>query len=399
MSPGRAASGEQGDCSPSDATIADDARFLALALELALLGQGQTRPNPMVGSVVVRNGEIIGKGHHPKAGQDHAENRALADAGGDARAATLYTNLEPCAHQGRTPPCTDAIIRGGTKRVVACLRDPDPRVNGKGFAALEEAGIEVNVGLLAEEARKLNEAYFHYLGTGRPFVTVKAGSSLDGRIAAPRREGQAAAGSPLWVTSPQAREEAMRLRGRNDAVLVGIGTVLEDDPLLSVRDPASPRPILRAVLDSGLRTPPACRLLGSLQEGPVVIYHTQGAAAQHAAALRAAGAETVAAGKGARVDLDLVLEDLGRREILALLVEGGGEVIGSFLSRGLVDRICLFLAPSFLGARAVPLVGSAAARPGGRKEEETHPELPLRLDSFTVIRVGSDLLIEGSPSR
>jgi diaminohydroxyphosphoribosylaminopyrimidine deaminase/5-amino-6-(5-phosphoribosylamino)uracil reductase len=335
----------------------------------------------MVGSLVVREGEVVGTGYHPRVGEDHAEVRAIREAREDARGATLYSSLEPCAHHGRTPPCVDRILSAGVRRLVACTRDPNPLVNGRGFSALREAGVEVEVGLLEEEAHRLNEGYFRFMESGQPFVTVKAAASLDGRIAA-------AGGRSQWISSPEARCEAMRLRARHDAVLVGLGTVLADDPLLSVREPANARPILRAVLDSRLRLPTSCRLLGSPDAGPVVVYHAAGAPEERASALTRAGAITVAAGGVDHVDLGAVLDDLGRREVLGVLVEGGGRVIGSFLQEQRADRLLLFLSPRLLGSQGVPLLDG--------RELSTLDEA-IRLERMTTRRIGADIMVEGRP--
>lgn len=359
----------------------EDRRFLEATLELARLGEGRTRPNPMVGSIVVSGGEVIGRGHHRRAGEEHAEIGAIAQAGKAAIGGTLYTNLEPCCHQGRTPPCVDRIIEAGIRRVVACTQDPNPLVDGRGFDLLRRAGIVVETGGLEAEAVRLNGGFFSLIRTGRPLVTVKAASSLDGRLSA-------AGGHSRWVTSPASREAAMRLRGRHDAVLVGIETVLADDPLLTVRPPAEERPVLRVVLDSMLRTPPECRLLATPSGGPVIIYHVTGAPAGRAEPLAARGAELVAAGPGPRPDIGRVLDDLGRREMLSLLVEGGGRVIGSFLSGGWAGRVCLFLSPTFLGAAGTPVLDGWSTDDCGRA---------MRLGKISTRRVGPDLFIEGVP--
>jgi diaminohydroxyphosphoribosylaminopyrimidine deaminase / 5-amino-6-(5-phosphoribosylamino)uracil reductase len=360
---------------------AEDRRFLGQALALALGGRGRTHPNPMVGSLVVRDGAVLGSGFHLQAGREHAEVLAIAQAGEKARGATLYSSLEPCCHQGRTPPCVERIVSSGIRRVVACTEDPDPRVNGRGLGSLRAAGLEVDVGLLAEEGRRLNEAFFHFVATGRPLVRLKAGSSMDGRIAA--RPGAAG-----WITSEEARAEAMLLRERHDAVLVGVRTVLADDPLLTLRPPARVRPIVRVVLDSGLRTPPRGKLLSDPDGGPVLVFHVRGAPAERMSELRAAGATPIEAGKGPRVELPIVLGELARRDLLAVLVEGGGEVLGAFARARLADRVSLFVAPSLLGPGGVALTSSS----GAEDPESPWEALPLRW--LGVRRVGPDLLME-----
>jgi len=367
---------------------AEDARMLGLGLDLARQGEGRTHPNPMVGSVVVKDGEIVGRGYHPMAGSEHAEVIAIAEAGAAARGATLYSTLEPCCHQGRTPPCVERIVSSGIRRVVASVQDTDPRVNGGGFERLREAGVEVSVGMLAEEALRLNEAWFHFVRTGRPFVILKVATSLDGRIAPVRGAGGA-------VTSPEARSEAMRLRGRCDAILVGAGTIRIDDPLLSVRAPVVEKAIVRVVLDSDLCMPPSSRLLQTPEAGPVIVYHSTTAPHGRVEALRRAGAQTVPAGSGHRVPLGAVLEDLGRREIVAVLVEGGGEVAADFIAAGLVDRLCLFVAASLLGPAGVPLVGGTGGElaPGAGA-----PWVGIRLEPFQLRRAGPDFVVEGRPT-
>ncbi len=357
-----------------------DARLVGLTLELAAKGEGQTHPNPMVGAVVARGGEIAGTGFHVRAGLEHAESIALTAAGDAASGATLYTNLEPCSHQGRTPPCVEQIIRAGVRRVVCGVRDPNPLVNGRGFQALRAAGIEVVSDVLAEECARLNRAFFRHVTTGRPWVTVKAACSLDGRIAAAGRGGEG-------ITGPESRAEAMRLRARHDAVLVGVGTVLLDDPRLTVRAPAEPRPILRAVVDSALRTPPASQLARLAAEAPLVIYHTERAEARLRKALESTGAQCVAAGTGPSVSLDAALADLGRRDVMSLLVEGGGALIGSFLRESRADELHLFVAPIVLGDRGVPLAGGwSAARAADA----------LRVGGLSVRRFGGDLHLSGT---
>lgn len=369
-------------------TRAEDARFLGLALDLASKGQGRTRPNPMVGAIVVKDGEIVGCGYHARAGEEHAEVIAIGRAGKEASGATLYSSLEPCCHQGRTGPCVDRIVGAGVRRVVACTVDPDPRVNGRGLEALRAAGLQVSSGLLEPEARRLNEAFAHFVTARSPFVTLKAGASLDGKIGPEGGPGREAAPRDRWITSQEARREAMRLRDRNDAILVGIGTVLADDPLLTVREPAESRPIVRAVLDSSLRTPPGCRLLRSAAGGPVVLYHAGTGRRGCAEALCSAGAVVVKAGDGPRVDLDLVLSDLAQRDVMGLLVEGGGEVLGSFLAERKFQKVCLFTAPTVLGPGSVAFAPAPGA--GGWME-------PLRLGFLSARRVGPDLMIEAEP--
>ena len=272
------------------AASARDARHLSRCLSLAARGAGQTSPNPMVGAVLVRGGRIIAQGYHRRAGLPHAEAMALRRAGPLARGATLYVNLEPCSHFGRTPPCVRAIVAAGVRRVVACHRDPFPLVNGRGFAALRGAGIRVDVGLLRAQAVRLNEAYLRCVGTRRPFVHVKAAISLDGRLAT-------VTGASRWLSCGQSRREAHRMRAISDAILVGVRTVLEDDPRLTVRVGRKERRAtgpLKVVMDSRLRTPPAARLLAHGKPGSVIIYCTRQASAARQRRLARRGALVVA---------------------------------------------------------------------------------------------------------
>jgi diaminohydroxyphosphoribosylaminopyrimidine deaminase/5-amino-6-(5-phosphoribosylamino)uracil reductase len=362
--------------------IAADRRFLRLALALAARGAGQTDPNPMVGAVLVRDGRVVGRGYHTRAGAPHAEAVALAQAGERSRGAVLYVNLEPCCHFGRTPPCVDAIVAAGVRRVVACMRDPDPRVRGRGFRALRAAGVRVRVGALAREAGILNQPFVRRIGAGRPLVTLKAGMSLDGRIATRTGESR-------WVTSPQARAAARELRRRHDAVLVGVNTVLRDDPRLTVRASrgASGGPV-RVVLDARLRTPPRSRLLRD--GGPQVIIVTlRSAPAGRRRRLQVAGALVLdVPGRNGQVSVPRAVRELGRRGISSVLVEGGSEVLGAMLDARLADRLVLFVAGRVLGGRAaLPVFGGRGA---GRLRDAA------RLEKMTVRPVGRDYRIEGS---
>ncbi len=361
---------------------ADDTKFLRLALELAARGAGQTAPNPMVGAVLVRAGRVVGSGWHTRAGSPHAEVLALDEAGRLARGATMYVNLEPCCHFGRTPPCVDAIIGAGVAEVVACMTDPDRRVDGRGFRALRGAGVRVRVGALRQEARRLNERFLRWAGSGMPFVTLKAGMSLDGRIAT-------RAGESKWITSARARAEARRLRGRHDAVMVGVGTVLADDPRLTAPPARGAREPIRVVVDGRLRTPPAARLLRSGATGrETFILTLPGAPRRRRARLEAAGALVVEVpGRDGRIELRAALRELGRRGVSSVLLEGGSELLGSALDAGVGDALALFVAGRLVGGRDAlsAFGGSGAAR---LREAAGVRELRLR-------RLGSDLLVEG----
>ncbi len=356
-------------------------RYMRMALRLAAKARGQTDPNPMVGAVVVRAGRIVGRGYHRKAGQPHAEVFALADAGAAARGATLYVSLEPCAHAGRTPPCTEAIQKAGIRQVVAAMIDPNPITRGRGLRWLKARGIRTAVGILEPEARALNQAFITRMRAGRPFVTVKVAQSLDGKIAT-------SSGQSRWITGPAARQWVHRLRSESDAILVGVETVLKDDPRLTVRSGRrrSRSTPVKVILDSSLRTPPAARLFASAS--PVWIATTPAASAQRERLLQRAGAEVLRLPvRAGRVDIRALLKELERREISRLLIEGGGEVIASALQAKVVDRVIWMVAPKIIGGRdSVPVVGGKGAF--SLKDA-------IQLENFSVRRLDSDLLITG----
>ncbi len=320
---------------------ADSLAHLRRALRLAARGRYRTSPNPNVGAVLVRDGEVVGSGWHRQVGGPHAEVEALRAAGDRARGATLFVTLEPCAHHGRTPPCADAVIAAGIARVVACHRDPDPRVSGQGFARLRAAGIAVESGFLVEEAVKLNLAFLTAALLRRPAVTLKWAMSLDGRIATATGESQ-------WISSPRGRRWALELREEHDAILVGSGTLLADDPRLDRRLGLAAGPNLRVVLDRRLRTPPTARLF--TVPGAALIY-TESDAGERRGALEAAGAEVV---RLPVVEPAAVLADLHARGVKSLLVEGGGEVLASFVAAGAYDRVAVDCAPRLIGGKAAP---------------------------------------------
>ncbi len=323
--------------------LREDAWYLARAFELADSAPGRVSPNPRVGAVLVRDGAIVGEGVHLGPGTAHAEAAAIAAAGEAARGATLYVTLEPCCHYGHTPPCTQSIIAAGVHKVVAPIEDPNPKVSGGGFQELLAADIDVEVGLGAAQATAQNAPYLHWRRTGRPYVTAKWALSLGGQSAA-------RTGKSLYMTGPQARAEAHRLRAAHDAVLVGIGTALADDPQLTVRDAPGTSP-LRVVLDSEGRLPLSARLLAG--EGPTIVYVGTGIAADRLRALTAR-AEVVPIGPGPMLPLADVLDDLGRRNVTSLLVEGGATVHGALFDQDLVDRVAVFVAPLVLGGEAAP---------------------------------------------
>ncbi|MBC7219915.1 bifunctional diaminohydroxyphosphoribosylaminopyrimidine deaminase/5-amino-6-(5-phosphoribosylamino)uracil reductase RibD [Candidatus Bipolaricaulota bacterium] len=357
--------------------------FMRRALELARCGAGWTRPNPLVGAVVVKDGAVVAEGYHAVCGGPHAEAVALLEAGERARGADLYLTLEPCVDfpGKRTPPCTDAILRAGVRRVIAATADPNPCVNGRGLARLREAGVEVVEGVLAEDARRLNEVFFHWIVHRTPFVVLKLALSLDGKIAT-------RSGKSRWITGPESRRRVHALRARYGAILVGVGTVLADDPSLTVREAEGPQP-LRVVLDSEGRIPHGAKVLSP--EARTVLATTDRMPVEIEAALQDRGAEVWRLpGEGDRVDLAALLCRLGE-ETDSLLVEGGSEVAWSFLSRGLVHKVAFFYAPLFLGGReAVPSVGGQGV---------DDPAQGIRVRDLAVERVGEDLLVTGYPVR
>jgi diaminohydroxyphosphoribosylaminopyrimidine deaminase/5-amino-6-(5-phosphoribosylamino)uracil reductase len=352
-----------------------DRRMMARALELAKRGVGQVSPGPLVGCVIVSSeGAVVGEGFYIFEEVNHAETIALATAGEKARGGTAYVSLEPHAHHGRTPPCTDALIAAGIKRVVAPIEDLNPKVSGKGFAHLRAAGLEVQIGLLAEEATQLNEAYLHYMRTARPFVQLKFAVSLDGKIAT-------RTGDSRWVTGAEARARVHELRHAHDAILVGAGTVLKDDPLLTDRSGLPRRrPLVRVVLDDKVQLSPGSKLATSACEGPVLVF---GRSQRE----ESKGVEVVAIDPG---NLELVLDELGRRSIQSVLVEGGATVAGSFIEAGLVNKVTAFVAPKIIG-------GSDAPGAIGGKGIERMAEA-LELERIEVVQRGRDVEVTGYPA-
>jgi diaminohydroxyphosphoribosylaminopyrimidine deaminase/5-amino-6-(5-phosphoribosylamino)uracil reductase len=341
----------------------------------------------MVGAVLVRAGVVLGQGWHHAAGQAHAEIEALRDAqrrgvsGGDANGATLYVTLEPCSTHGRTPPCTNAIISAGIRRVVASARDPNPAHGGRGFAMLERAGLEVSTGLLAEEAAEMNAAFRHWIVHRRPLVTVKAGMSLDGKIAT-------VAGESRWITGEKARALGMKLRAGADAILVGVKTVLADDPSLTVRLPGfKEKRWRRIILDPRARTPLEAKLVSDADAASTIVVVTKAAPPRRAAALGRRVRLLRAPERADGIDLDWLLKKLGQEDVTSLLVEGGGETNASFLSAGLAGRVFFFYAPLVLGGRGAP---KAVAGEGVAKLSQA----PV-LRGARWRRIGHDLLLSG----
>ena len=363
----------------------DHERFMRAALRLAVKGAGRTKPNPAVGAVIVKNSRVVSGGYHKRAGGPHAEVEALKGVTAPVlKGATLYVTLEPCSHWGKTPPCADALIRSGIGTVVIGTPDPNPVVSGAGIRALKKAGIKTVKGILASECRAINDWYFKFITTKTPFVTLKLASSLDGRIAT-------MAGESRWITGPAARALVHSMRSKADAVMVGAGTVLADDPRLTVR-PAGvgPNPA-RVVLDSTLRIPTGARVFSGLRKGGkgrLIIFTTRRAPKKRVLAASASGAEVlVLPDTKSGVSLPRVLKELGAMGITTLLIEGGGRVAASALNRGVVDRLAIFLAPMLLGGDAIPSIGDLDIK--GLKRTP-------RVKEMNVRRVGEDILVEGS---
>lgn len=355
--------------------------FMRRALELARRGVGRTAPNPPVGAVVVRDGAIVGEGYHRQAGQPHAERVALENAGAAAGGADIYVTLEPCCHSGRTPPCADALIEAGIRRVFYAAPDPDPRCAGGGAQQLRAAGIEVEAGLLCEAVAPMLEGYVRHRRTGLPLVTLKLAMSLDGRIATRTGHSQ-------WITGEESRHLVHQMRDEADAVVVGFGTVLADDPSLTTRNVPDGRDALRVVVDSRARTPHDARVITQQSSAGCVVACTEDAHQSDLAALRDAGAEILmlpASDEG--VDLVALIGELGRRGALSVLIEGGAGLAWGALSAGVVDRIAFFYAPLIIGgAEALPGVAGA----GFERVDDA-----LRLSEFDLQRIGDDLLISG----
>jgi diaminohydroxyphosphoribosylaminopyrimidine deaminase/5-amino-6-(5-phosphoribosylamino)uracil reductase len=356
-----------------------DETYMKRALALARRGAGWVSPNPLVGAVVVRHGKIVGEGYHRRFGGPHAEIHALEAAGFRARASTLYITLEPCCHEGKTPPCTDRVIAAGVKEVVCGMVDPYPAVNGKGIATLRRKGVTVRIGVLEEECRHLNESYVWRLRTGAPFVTLKTAMTLDGKIADHSGESK-------WISSEVSRRRVQRLRYEVDAVLTGIGTVLADDPMLVPRSRRRKPHHLRIVLDPRGEIPLDSQLVRSAREFPllVVISRRAGKRAKHD--LTSRGVEILEVpSKGERLDLPRVLSELGQRPVNHILVEAGSRLAGSFLEQGLVNRLIVFVAPSILP--------DPKARPMAAVDRRLSLGDALFLKIESVRRSGPDIMI------
>lgn len=359
-----------------------DEKFMRMALRLAAKGKGMTSPNPRVGAVVVKNGVVIGRGWHRRAGEPHAEVIALREAGDATAGSTLYVTLEPCSTHGRTPPCTDAIIASGVKRVVAASTDIYPAHRGRGFEILREKGIQVTCGVLEKAALKLNEGFNKYLATGLPFVTVKAALSLDGKIAT-------STGQSKWISNERSREHAHRMRNESDAIMVGIGTVKCDDPSLTVR--AKLRPLnapWKVVVDSRASVSLSCKLLSDDSAPKTILATTRRAPKNKVEAIAAVGDQVILCReKSGKVSLRDLMRRLAAREIRYVLLEGGARLITSALEEGLVDKVAFFYAPKIIGGLEAP---SVVMGRGVTKLKDA-----ICVKDVSVRRLGEDILVEG----
>ncbi|WP_435368005.1 bifunctional diaminohydroxyphosphoribosylaminopyrimidine deaminase/5-amino-6-(5-phosphoribosylamino)uracil reductase RibD [Paenibacillus pasadenensis] len=359
----------------------DDRYYMDLALAMARKTAGQTSVNPVVGCVVVKEGRIVGMGAHLKRGEGHAEVHALTMAGEEARGATVFVTLEPCSHYGRTPPCSERIIASGASKVVVAAQDPNPLVAGSGIAKLRAAGLEVVTGVLAEESHRLNEAFNKFITKRQPFVTIKAASTLDGRIASKT-------GDSRWVTGPEARQAVHALRHRHTGIMIGIGTALADDPSLTTRLPVPGIHPVRIVADSSLRLPLASKLVQD-RTAPTLVLAAADAPLEREAELRAAGVEVLRCGSGSKVDLADAMGQLAARDIGSILLEGGGKLSGSMLEAGLVDRIALFMAPKIIGGYEAP---ASFQFSGFSRMADA-----IELEDVELERYGRDFCISGKP--
>ncbi|NLV76959.1 MAG: bifunctional diaminohydroxyphosphoribosylaminopyrimidine deaminase/5-amino-6-(5-phosphoribosylamino)uracil reductase RibD [Tissierellia bacterium] len=354
---------------------------MEMALNLAKKGIGFTNPNPLVGAVIVKDGKVIGKGYHEKYGENHAEINALNNAKEDVHGATMYVNLEPCSHFGNVPPCVNRIIESGIKKVVIAMEDPNPIVSGKGIQILKENGLEVKIGVLKKEAEKLNEIFIKYISTGKPFVILKAGMSLDGKIAT-------YTGDSRWITGKRAREYVHILRQRVSAILVGVNTVIVDDPMLNTRlNNIECKDPIRIILDSHGRTPLKSNVLNTNPSNTIVAV-TNNALEKNIKAIEKIGAEVmITPVKDGKVDLQFLMEKLGERKIDSLLIEGGGEINFSFLKEKLVDKVIFFIAPKIIG-------GETSKTPVEGKGVEYLKDA-IDLKDITMCKIGDDIMVEG----
>jgi len=361
---------------------ATDLACMEMAYGLAEKARGRSSPNPLVGSVIVRDGKIAGCGYHEEAGKPHAEIMALRQAGRRAKGATIYITLEPCVHWGRTPPCADTLLAAGLIRAFISEYDPNPIVHRRGVRKLKRAGLDVSVGLLREKNARLNEIYIKYITRKVPFVTLKAAMSLDGKTAS-------RTGDSRWISAAGTRDYVHLLRGEYDALMVGVNTLLRDDPRLTVRHPSwGEKKLTRVILDSELRFPLSARLLGTLAHGPIIVFAGRGAPSTKAEALKKKGVEVVGLGRSLKDGgLEAVLVELGRREIAGLLVEGGRRLHTSFIERRLADKIFITLSPKLVGGRDAPGLWE------GEGVEKVRAALTLK--SLRPFGLGDDIILEG----
>ena len=360
----------------------NDAEYMQMALQLAAQGRGRTSPNPMVGAVVVKDDTVIGKGYHQKAGTPHAEIHALNEAGMAAQGSTLYVTLEPCSHKGKTLPCCDFIIGSKVARVVIAARDPNPLVDGRGIAKLREAGMQVDVGILESEARELNEFFMKYITRNIPFIILKAAITIDGRIAT-------RSGDSRWITGEAAREKGHEIRNVVDAILVGVNTVLKDNPRLTTRLPgrASKDPV-RIILDTHLRTPLDARVIQTDSAAPTLIVAGGNVSKERIRAYQERNVTVLVAKKGVhRIGLKEIMEELGRMDIISLLIEGGAEIHASALKAKIVDRVIFFVAPKIVGGGDSK---ACIASLGINRMADAIPLAALRTE-----KVGEDIMIQG----
>lgn len=363
-----------------------DEQHMRRALDLARAGVGLVSPNPAVGAVLIdAKGREVGTGSHTYDGVKHAEVLALKQAGRAAQGGTLYINLEPCSHQGRTPPCADAVIAAGISRVVCCMEDPNPQVAGRGFAKLKAAGINVVVGILESDAKKLNESFAQYIRHGKPLVTLKSAMSLDGKIAPEPASAKNARTRDRWITGEAARAHVQTLRHQNDAILVGVGTVIADDPLLTDRSGLPRRrKLLRVILDSLLRIPLESKIIRSAENDVLVICSTPNLSARLALEEKGIRVHQVSSGSDGRPEFEALLQFLGKMEVASLVIEGGSSVNSAALASGEVDKLFLYYAPKILGGTAVPFIAGEVTNSASRC-----------LQQLELHRFGDDFAVEG----
>lgn len=364
-----------------------DELWMERALDLAQEAVGLASPNPAIGCVLVKDNAVVGEGFHLYEAKDHAEIVALKQAGEQARGATAYVTLEPCSHHGRTGPCADALIEAGVSRVVTAIRDPNPQVSGRGLDRLQAAGVSLTIGVKEAAARRINEAFAKFIRTRRPFVTLKAGLTLDGRIAPPRGKDHVPSGSTHWITGDRSREMVQELRHGADAILTGISTILNDDPLLTDRSGRPRRrPFLRVVLDSSLRLPLDSQLVRTANQD-VLVFHTK-AARERAKALKERGVQVERLAPdptNGKVPLKIVMERLAGMEMISVILEGGSQINASALAAQVVDKLFLFYAPVIYGDAASPVVRSL----------EANTYFSTRLGSYHLHELGEDFGVEG----